>query len=306
MSKEQKIEFRVSMLSKQKIDLLKKRAKIISAIRSFFESKKFVEVETPIRTPAPLPEQNIDALKCGNFYLATSPEPYMKRLLAGGFDKIFQITKCFRNAEIGDKHNIEFTMLEWYRRDAGYLKLIDDVKNLLNFICDKANCNKIFSDCEIISLDDAWKEFTGTALDDIPDGFEFDKTMVEIIEPNLPENKPVVITDFPAVFSPMCKQKSDKPFRAERLEIYINGIELANGCTEQIDKNLQTKRLRDEQSKREKMGKDVYPWPDKFVDSLDNMPPSAGMALGIDRLIMILCGVNNIEDVLTFSEKIND
>ncbi len=291
------------MLSKQKIYTLKKRAKIISAIRSFFESENFIEVETPIRTPAPLPEQNIDALKCGEFYLATSPEPYMKQLIADGCEKIFQITKCFRNGEIGDKHNIEFTMLEWYRKDADYLKLIDDAKNLLNFICDKANCDKKFSDWEIIPLDDAWKKFAGTDLDDVPDGFEFDKTMVEKIEPDLPVNKPVVISDFPAVFSPMCKKKNDNPFRAERLEIYINGVELANGCTEQIDKKLQIKRLRDEQLERKKMGKDVYPWPEKFVGSLNNMPPSAGMALGIDRLIMILCNADKIEDVLTFSEK---
>jgi len=82
----------VSMLLKQKIDILNTRAKIISAIRSFFESENFVEVETPLKTAAPLPEQNIDAIKCGDFYLATSPEPYMKRLVAGGMDKIFQIT----------------------------------------------------------------------------------------------------------------------------------------------------------------------------------------------------------------------
>ena len=290
------------MLLKQKIDILNTRAKIISAVRSFFESEHFVEVETPIRTPAPLPEQNIDALKCGNLYLATSPEPYMKRLIAGGMDKIFQITKCFRSGEKGKKHNVEFTMLEWYRKDAGYLKLIDDAKNLLDFVCGKINHDKIFSEWEIVSLDDAWENITGEKLDDNPNGFEFDKTMVEKIEPELNKNHPVVITDFPAIFSPMCKQKNDNPFRAERLEIYFNGFELANGCSEQIDKKIQIKRLRDEQTERRKMKKDVYPWPGEFVDSLDSMPPSAGMALGIDRLVMCLCGADNIEDVLTFTE----
>ena len=291
------------MLSKQKIHILKKRAEIISAIRSFFENQNFIEVETPLKTPAPLPEQNIDALKCGEFYLATSPEPYMKQLLAYGLNKIFQITKCFRNGETGDRHNVEFSMLEWYREDADYLSLIDDVKNLLDFICDKVDCSKISSDFEIISLDDAWKKFTGKPLDDVPDGFEFDKTMIEKIEPGLNSNMLTVITDFPACFSPMCKQKNDNPYRAERLEIYFNGIELGNGCTEQIDKEIQIKRLRDEQLAREQMGKDVYPWPSQFVDSLDYMPPSAGMALGIDRLIMILCGVDNIGDVIGFTEK---
>ena len=291
------------MLSKQKINTLKTRAKIISAIRSFFENQNFIEVETPLKTPAPLPEQNIDAIKCGDCYLATSPEPYMKRLVADGFDKIFQITKCFRNGEIGDKHNIEFSMLEWYRKDADYLNLIDDAKNLLNFICRKTALHNIFSDWEIISLDDAWEKFTDSTLDDIPDGFVFDKTMVEKIEPGLNVNLPVIVIDFPACFSPMCKQKSDNPYRAERLEIYFNGIELGNGCTEQIDKKIQIKRLRDEQQARTQMGKDLYPWPNEFVDSIDNMPPSAGMAIGIDRLIMILCGVDKIEDVIAFTEK---
>ncbi len=291
------------MLSKQKINTLKTRAKIISAIRSFFENQNFIEVETPLKTPAPLPEQNIDALKCGDFYLATSPEPYMKRLVAGGFDKIFQITKCFRNGEIGDKHNIEFTMLEWYRKDADYLNLIDDAKNLLEFVCYKIKVDNIFADWNIISLDDAWEKITDSTLDDIPDGFVFDKTMVNKIEPGLNFNNPTVITDFPACFSPMCKQKSDDPYRAERLEIYFKGIELGNGCTEQVDKKIQIKRLRDEQQARKQMGKDLYPWPNEFVDSIDNMPRSAGMAIGIDRLIMILCGVDKIEDVIAFTEK---
>jgi len=151
-------------------------------------------------------------------------------------------------------------------------------------------------------LDEAWEKFTGKILDDIPDGFDFDKTMVEKIEPKLPENIPVVVTDFPAAFSPMCKQKNNNPHRAERLEIYINGVELANGCTEQINKDLQINRMHDEQFERKKMGKSLYPWPDEFADSLDSMPPSAGMALGIDRLVMILCDVDNIDDVLTFTE----
>ena len=291
------------MFSKEKINTLKTRAKIISAIRSFFENQNFIEVETPVKTPAPLPEQNIDAIKCGEFYLATSPEPYMKRLVAGGFDNIFQITKCFRNGEIGNKHNIEFSMLEWYRKNADYLNLIDDAKNLINFICDQIGHHNIFSDWEIISLDDAWLKFTDSALDDIPDGFVFDKTMVEKIEPGLNINIPVIITDFPACFSPMCKQKNDNSYRAERLEIYFNGIELGNGCTEQIDKKKQITRLCDEQIARKQMGKDLYPWPNEFVDSLDSMPPSAGMALGIDRLVMILCDVDNIEDVIAFTEK---
>ncbi len=290
------------MLSQKKIDVLKSRAKIISAVRSFFESENFIEVETPLKTNAPLPEQNIDAVKCGDFFLATSPEPYMKRLVAGGFDKIFQITKCFREGEKGKKHNVEFTMLEWYRKNADYFNLIDDAKELLNYVCDKIKADRIFSNWEIVSLDDIWKNITGRKLDNVPDAFDFDRTMVEKIEPQLIKKHPIVITDFPAAFSPMCKPKNDNPYRAERLEIYFKNIELGNGCTEQIDKKIQIKRLGDEQNERKKMGKDVYPWPAEFVDSLDYMPPAAGMAIGIDRLVMILCGIKNIEDVITFTE----
>jgi len=290
------------MLSQKKIDVLNSRAKIVSAIRSFFEAKNFVEVETPLKTAAPLPEQNIDAVKSGDFYLATSPEPYMKRLVAGGMNKIFQITKCFRSGEKGKKHNTEFTMLEWYRKDADYFNLIDDIKELLNYICDKIKKDRIFSNWEILSLDDLWEDITEKKLGDIPDAFYFDKTMVEKIEPQLVKNHPVVITDFPAIFSPMCKPKDDNPHRAERFEIYFKNIELGNGCTEQINKKIQIKRLRDEQSERKKMGKDIYPWPTEFVDSLDYMPPTAGMAIGIDRLVMILCNEEKIENVISFTE----
>jgi len=229
----------------------------------------------------------------------------MKRLVAGGMDKIFQITKCFRSGEKGKNHNVEFTMLEWYRKDADYFNLIDDAKKLLNYVCDKTKTDRIFSNWKILSLDDLWKDFTGKKLEDIPDAFDFDKTMVDKIEPGLNENHPIIITDFPAIFSPMCKTKNDDPYRAERLEIYFKNIELGNGCTEQIDKKIQIKRLLNEQIERRNMGKDVYPWPAEFVDSLDHMPPTAGMAIGIDRLVMILCDKEKIEDVITFTETIN-
>ena len=286
------------MLSKSKILNLKKRAKILSAIRAFFISENFTEVDTPLLTKQPMPERNIDAIPCKNSFLITSPEIYMKQLLAAGFNKIFQIAKCFRADEKGKIHNPEFSMLEWYRTNADYLQLIDDTKKLFNFLAEKINCPDFLKNWEIISLDAFWEKITGEKLPDAPEDFYFDKTLVEKIEPALPKNKIVVLLDYPATFSPMCKTKSDNHFRAERFEIYCKGIELANGCTEQSDKKLQILRIDEERAARQKLGKNPYPYPENFINSLDSFPQSAGMALGIDRLVMLLCSAEKISDVI--------
>ena len=290
------------LFHKKKINILKSRAKIISEIRAFFWDNNFTEVETPILTASPMPEKFIDAINCNNSFLVTSPEIYMKQLLANGFDKIFQISKSFRHREIGKIHNPEFTMLEWYSINSNYLNLIDDTKKLLNFIAEKINKPNIFKNWEIFKLDDLWLKITGEKLTDMPDDFYFDNTLVQKIEPALPKNKIVVLLDYPSTFSPMAKTKKNNPFRAERFEIYFNGIELANGCSEQTDFNIQTARIKEERTAREKLGKNPYPFPIKFLDSIKSLPPSAGMALGIDRLVMILCGADKISDVISFIE----
>ncbi len=292
-----------------KTENLKCRADIISAVRSFFKSENFLEVETPLLVDAPLPEKFIDAVKSGNQYLVTSPEVYMKRLISKKAPRIFQISKCFRAGEVGKLHNQEFSMLEWYRTDADYFDLIADAQNLFKFVAEKIGFKDsfIYRNEKInfdlfkkISVDEAFLKFADKKLDAEPDDFEFDSLLVEKIEPKLGSGKPTVLYDYPSVFCPMSKPKENNPDRAERLEIYVAGIELANGCTERTNYENQIKSLRDECEARKKMDKEVYPWPEDFLEAFKKMPECAGMALGIDRLVMLFTNATDIKDVIAF------
>jgi len=286
---------------------LRRRVEIINAVRLFFEKEGFLEVETPQLVDAPIPERFIDAVKCGDQYFVPSPEVYMKRLISGKNPRIFQISKCFRAGETGKFHNEEFTMLEWYRTGADYFDLIDDALKLLKFVSEKIGFkdelvykgDKINFNFEEISVDDAFLKFAGKKLELQPDSFEFDKILVEKIEPKLGVESPTVLYDYPSAFCPMSKPKKENPSRAERLEIYVAGIELANGCTEETDYDEQVRKLKEEQKARKEMGKEVYPWPEEFLESIKKMPDCSGMALGIDRLAMLLCDANHIKEVIT-------
>ena len=292
-----------------KTENLKCRADIISAVRSFFKSKNFLEVETPLLVDAPLPEKFIDAVKSGNQYLVTSPEVYMKRLISKKTPRIFQISKCFRAGEIGKLHSTEFSMLEWYRTDADYFDLVTDAQTLFKFVAEKIGFKNsfIYRNEKInldlfkkISVDEAFLKFADKKLEVEPDDFEFDSLLVEKVEPKLGHSYPTVLYDYPSVFCPMSKPKKNNPDRAERLEIYVAGIELANGCTERTNYENQIKSILAESEARKKMDKEVYPWPEDFLEDFREMPDCAGMALGIDRLVMLFTNAIDIKDVIAF------
>lgn len=297
---------------KEKRSILERRAGILSAARSYFLAHDFLEVETPVRMAAPLPERHIDAIASEGMYLATSPEPHMKRLLAAGYERIFQIAKCFRNGERGYRHNPEFSMLEWYRQDADCGQLIEDTKALLVTAAEAAGAGMIVKygeyavridrEWEVLEVDEAYRRYAGIELAETPDEFSFDRTMVEEIEPRLGRERPTVVYRYPAAFSPMAQPVSSHPARAERFEVYIAGLELANGCVEKTDRDSLIAALKAERAARQALGKDVYPWPVQFTDALETMPASAGTALGIDRLTMLVCNRQDITDVIPFSE----
>jgi lysyl-tRNA synthetase class 2 len=285
---------------------------MLRAVRSFFAARAFLEVETPVRLHAPLPERHIDAVPADGLWLATSAEPHMKQLLAAGCERIMQISKCFRRGEAGTRHHPEFTMLEWYRTHADYRVLADDARALL---CDvsTAVCGDttvvyqqtridLAAPWEWLSVDEAYQRYAEWRLEDQPESFAFDCTMTQTIEPRLGIGRPTVLYDYPACFCPMAEPLAHNAARAARLEIYLAGLELANGCTERRDAHAQRQTLREEQAARQAMGKDVYPWPDAFDAALERMPAAAGMALGLDRLAMVLCDTTSIEDVIAFCE----
>ena len=297
-----------------RIKNLKLRAAIIRSIRDFFTSRGFLEVETPLRIPANAPEEHIDPHCSGDWYLQTSPEICMKRLLCRGHDKIFQICRCWRSGERGRRHIPEFTMLEWYRSNSDYNDLMEDCEDLLGWLSTACNTEtlSLSSDSQIKNLDrkavritvqEAFSSYSTVELEDAVRSGSFDEIMVTDIEPSLPKDSPVFLLDYPSEMAALARLKPNDLKVAERFELYIGGVELANGFSELNDPVEQRERFVDANLKRAKAGHATLPLPEAFLDELAAMQPSAGIALGIDRLVMLLSGVEKIDDVIAFTTE---
>ncbi len=270
------------------------RAGLFSRLRRFFEDHGFIEVMTPVRIAAPAPEEFIEAPASGEKFLRCSPELDMKRLLCAGYEKIYQIGPCFRSGENGRRHREEFTMLEWYEVGADYRKLMDFTTAMLRYALQDENRS-----CEIITIDEAYRKYAGTTVEKAIAGDCFDELMVEKIEPNLGRGKLTYLADYPASRASLARLKPDNPAVAERWELYINGLELANAYGELTDAAIQRERFVRERAARAISGGAVYPEPEKFLEALDRgMPPCAGCAMGLDRLAMIFTGAGDIEEVV--------
>ena len=288
------------------------RADLLFGIRRFFRSRGFLEVETPIRIPAPIPEAHIDALPSLDWYLHTSPESCMKRLLSQGHEKIFQICRVFRAEELGARHLPEFTMLEWYRTDADYNQLMTDCENLLSFCLesmpdraplvyqgDKINTS---SPWRRESVSDAFRKYAGTSVKEALETDRFDEIMAFEVEPALGLD-PVFLYDYPIEKAALARPKPENPQIAERFELYIGGMELANAFSELVDPVVQADRFKREEEARVRAGKNPYPSNEKFLRALETMPPSAGIALGIDRLAMLFADVADIAQISAFTPE---
>lgn len=286
------------------------RAELIKNIRLFFINNNFLEVETPLRIPAPAPEEHIEAIPSDNWFLQTSPELCMKRLLAAGYPRIFQICKCFRAEERGNLHLPEFTMLEWYVAGYDYQDLMKQCAEVIAFAIrelgfgDKITWRhkeiSLALPWERITVEEAFKKYAPVTAAEALGRNVFDETLVEYVEPNLGKSKPTFIYDYPAALASLARLKQDDNSVAERFELYIGGLELANGFSELTDAAEQRRRFAEAQKLRAEKKYAFYPLPEKFLSSLDDLPPCAGIALGIDRLAMITAGVNVIEDVVAF------
>ena len=297
----------------RKAQALDMRARLISSIRHFFIQQDFLEVETPLRIPAPAPEEHIEAIPSDNWFLQTSPELCMKRLLAAGYSRIFQFSKCFRAAERGSKHLPEFTLLEWYVAQFDYCQLMDQCEAMLmsafenmgydqNIIWQNKKMN-LASPWERISVAEAFSKYAQVSCQEALRQDKFDEIMVEHIEPCLGIDQPIFIYDYPAKLAALAKIKKSDPTVAERFELYIGGLELANGFSELTDAREQRQRF-EEASKARALKKWAhYPMPAKFLNSLETLPPCAGIALGIDRLAMIMANTGKIDDVVAFTPE---
>jgi elongation factor P--(R)-beta-lysine ligase len=263
-------------------------------------------VETPVRLPAPALETHIDAEPSGDFFLRTSPELHMKRLLAAGYERIFQLGPCFRKGERGDRHHPEYTMLEWYRTGADYLDILSDTKALLQKLStDTGYCGNIDfqADWTIIPVAEAFLKWAGWDPTRRFDAERFDFDLVEKVEPALPRNQPVILIDYPVEAGAFARRKAGFAHLAERWELYLGGLEIANTYSELIDSDEQLSRFAASADDRIKRGKPVYPMDEAFVSAIKNgLPPCAGIALGLDRLLMVFTGASSLDNVIAFRE----
>jgi len=290
--------------------VLEIRSRLLQAVRRFFIDRDFIEVETPLRIPGPALELHIDAEPCGDLYLRTSPELHMKRLLAAGEKRIFQVGPCFRRGERGPRHRPEYTMLEWYRADADYMDMLVDTKALVGAVFEEVLGTtsltyqgrpvELMPIWECMPVGETFARLAGWDPLSAYDADRFDLDLVEKVEPKLPRDCPVVLKDFPVEAAALARCRDDDPPVAERWELYIAGIELANAFSELTDPQEQRRRFVACAEQRQQDGRPVYPLDEEFLASMSEMPPCGGVALGIDRLAMLMADAPVIDHVVAF------
>ena len=319
------------------------RARIAGAIRDFFAARGFVEVDTPALQRSPGLEPHLDAfatilVKPGEgeapMFLHTSPEFAMKKLLAAGMERIFQLAHAFRNGERGTLHHPEFMLLEWYRARGSYRDLMADCEALLRVALDAAGAQRFAwrgqtadprAPWQYLSVAGAFAQFCGIDLlatgpdPERPslalladaarpigiaphdgDTWEdlFFRIFLAAIEPRLGIGAPTVLYDYPIAMAALARPKPGDPRLAERFELYVCGLELANAFGELTDADEQRRRFVADQAARQARGGAAYPIDEDFLAALAAMPESAGIALGFDRLVMLATAAARIEDVL--------
>jgi lysyl-tRNA synthetase class 2 len=303
---------------------LDERARVVREVRAFFESRGYVEVETPLAIPCPGLELHLDAFEVvptgsparyqAPRFLSTSPEYQMKRLLADGFTRIFQITRAFRVGELGDRHNPEFTILELYRAHAGVEAIMRDTEQLVA----RVTAGVVRIDGRLIdtrppfaqmTVCDAYESYAGITADETlriaeHDEDRFFRLLVDVVEPALSKlDHALFLTEYPASQASLARRKPGDPRVAERFELYVAGVELCNGFGELTDAKEQRTRFEHDRAERARRGKPVYPIDERFLEALARgMPDSGGNAIGLDRLVALVTGSTAIRDVLSFAD----
>ena len=305
------------------------RARLLQRIRAFFQARDVLEVETPLLSRAAATDPHIesflvqDPLGGTPRYLHTSPEFAMKRLLAAGSGSIYQVCKVFRRGEAGRRHNPEFSMLEWYRPGFNHLQLMAEVDDLLRELLDGYI---VLADTSRLTYREAFQCYAGfdplmvsipelqatvrqrgidiTGLDQQQKDPWLDLLMTHVVEPALPQDGPVFIYDYPASQAALARIRQESPPVAERFELYLGDMELANGFHELTDAAEQRQRFTVDLASREASRLACVPMDERFLAALESgLPACAGVALGIDRLVMLAAGVKSISEVIAFDDE---
>jgi len=319
------------------LELTRRRRDLLRAVRRFFDELDFVEVETPLLIPANAPEPHIDAVPVEvrlapdgpeqRLYLRTSPELALKRLVAAGAERIYEIARVARDADHDAMHRIEFTLLEWYRAGATYQTLMDDCDGLLRsctaalgagpMVQGPAGACDLSLAAERLSVAEAFERHAGfdpspylggdaqglfraaTAVGialpagpagEDPADFEtvFFAAFLSAVEPHLGLGRPTILFEWPAPLAALARLGPGRPALGLRMELYAGGVELANGFDELVDPIEQRRRFQAAQAQRQAAGRDPYPAAEAFLTDLGKLPPTAGIALGLERLLMLL------------------
>ncbi len=296
---------------------LRERANALTHVRRLFRERGFVEVETPAMVECPGLDLHLSAFEIEGAarYLTTSPEYHMKRLLVAGVPRCFQLGRAFRRGEAGGRHNPEFTMLEWYRSFAGYDAVMADTELVVaEVVAALANARhapalSISPPFERLTVTRAFERFAKTSEPEMlrlahEDQERFFRLLVDQVEPALEATEtPIFLHRYPANMASLARLCPDDPRYAERFELYFRGLELCNGFGELCDPREQRRRFERDQRDRAEANLPVYPLDEAFLAALEEgLPPSAGNALGIDRLIMLALGTASIGDVIAFPE----
>ena len=305
-------------------EMLHRRAELVKAVRRFFEDRGFLEVETPVISSDVVVDLHIDPISVDNSSLArsggptwlqTSPEFCMKRLLAAGAEAIYQITRAFRAGERGKYHNSEFTMLEWYRVNDDYqdgMQLQGEVAQTI-FERDVRRLSyrdAFFQAVGIDPLTGSLAQLRDAASElslDVVSAASYDRDdwlnrlWVECVEPALPKNVAVIVYDWPASQAALARIRPEQPPVAERFELYVDGVELANGYHELTDPEELVRRNQDTNRRRLAAGKNPLPEEGRLIEAMRHgLPDCCGVALGLDRALMVLTGATHIDQVMPF------
>ncbi len=294
----------------EKKEVLRLRACLLTAVRRFFEESGFMEVETPCRVASVAPEAHIDAVASEDWYLHTSPELCMKRMLCAGYQRLFQVCRCFRKGERGRRHLPEFTLVEWYAAGWDHFRLMNHCEDLVRFTAQAAgNKENLRYQGKTLSLEKPWRRMTVAEAFDrfasvslgraLSEG-RFEEILTSEVETHLGFEKPVFLHRYPASQGSLARLDPEDPAVSLRFELYLFGMELCNGFFELTDPSEQRRRFETELALRKTAGKAGIPLPEKFLEAMPWMPMCAGNALGFDRLVMILADVSDIDAVVAF------
>jgi lysyl-tRNA synthetase class 2 len=301
---------------------LELRADMLKRLRSFFDARGFLEVDTPLLSRDTVVDVHIDPIAVEmldghRLYLQTSPEFAMKRLVASGATAIYQVTHAFRAGESGALHNNEFTMAEWYQTELSMSQAMQFLSELSAALLDRGPA-------QLVTFADAFEQHAGinphtaacaelvnaakryglvddaTPLHDERDIW-LDRLLTQVVEPKLGVPTPTIVYDYPADQAALATVRDGELPVAERFELYVDGIELANGYHELLDANTLRQRNRDNSRHRLQLEKSILPEDSRLLDAMDHgLPQCCGVALGFDRLVMIATGAKNIREVMAF------